>query len=241
MTCGCAPNTSPRNPAGIFPTYPSCDQDLTFCWLVQKVRFRNVAYMKRTNAWVVAATVGISALAIGSAIAANTNVFTAAKTTAPSTQVAAQETVIVDATVPVIPSTIVRYDDVYVYENAADSGVPVPTVPDTAGGAATSQIGVSQPRLAQSIPASSSSGKRVSGAKRISSRAPAKAELVSADSGNSGSAIGSPSTASVLLVPTTPAVAPSQTETQHEVQKELQKEVQSDENYNAENGDGNDD
>jgi hypothetical protein len=237
MTCGCAPNTSPRNLARIFQAYPSCDRDLTFSWLVQKVRFRNVTCMKRTNAWVVAATVGVSALAIGSAIAANTNVFTAGKTTAPSTQVAALNTVIVQATVPAIPSTIVRYDDVYVYENAADSGAPVPTVPDAAGGAAASEIVVSQPLLAQSIPASSPSGKGVNGAKPISPGAPAKAEFVSSEIKIPDPATGSPSTASEALVPGTPAPSSLQIGKQHEVQKE----VQTDENYHSENGDGDDD
>jgi hypothetical protein len=102
--------------------------------------------MKRTNAWAVAATVGISALALGSAIAANSNVFAEAAKPSVTTEVVVDETVIaVDTTAPTVPPTVVRYEDVYIFETAGDPGVPTsapatpapapaPTIPDLAQG-----------------------------------------------------------------------------------------------------------
>jgi hypothetical protein len=100
--------------------------------------------MKRTNAWAVAATVGISALALGSAIVANSDVFAGAAKPSVTTEVVAEETVVaVDTTEPTVPPTVVRYEDVYIFETAGDPGVPTsasaaptpaPTIPDLAQG-----------------------------------------------------------------------------------------------------------
>jgi hypothetical protein len=100
--------------------------------------------MKRTNAWAVAVTVGVSALAIGSAIAANSNVFAELAKPSVTTEVVVDETLAaVDTTVPTVPPTVVRYEDVYIFETAGDPGVPTsapatsapaPTIPDLAQG-----------------------------------------------------------------------------------------------------------
>jgi hypothetical protein len=107
--------------------------------------------MKRTNAWAVAATVGISALAIGSAIAVNSNMFSAVAKPSATTNTVAEDTLaLAETTVPAIPPTIVRYEDVYVFETAGDPGVPISapvaqgvvplpaaTVPELASGTAS--------------------------------------------------------------------------------------------------------
>ncbi len=112
--------------------------------------------MKRTNAWAVAVTVGVTALAIGSAIAVNTKMFASAvKPPAVTAVAAANDLTIhaaVDTTVPTVPATIVRYDDVYIFETASEPKVPVAsgpalTVPDLAVATEAATQPVKQPQV----------------------------------------------------------------------------------------------